>query len=199
MRNILKYTLVLLMTTYGTAKLVAAQTLSPAVSDSTTATLGKPETDVLALPRVVPPPPALPPKVFITPVSASAPKPAMDLLTAPAVPPAWLAAPSPRSAKVTVIPSGLPGPAAAKSVASVPTTATPKVVPMPMVPVPVVSAARPALLPLTAAAPRIRTWPPAHLVRKNVQDQETHGASYIEPAPPPQAPAVLSAPVGHVK
>jgi hypothetical protein len=77
--------------------------------------------------------------------------------------------------------------------------ATPKVVLTPIAPVPVVSAARPILQPLTAATPRVRTWPPAHLVRKNVQDQETRGVAYIEPAAAPQAPAVLSAPVGHVK
>ena len=158
-----------------------------------------PATDSLALPRVVPPPLASTPKLPITPVpvTTAAPKPAVDLLTAPTVPPAWLTAPG-RSAsgQLAVIPSGLPGWPRPASAARVHAALPPKFVPPPVVAVPVT----PALTPLTVAnvvrpttQPLAKTWPPAHLVRKNTGDQETRGVAYFETAPLPQTPAAVVA------
>ena len=134
MRNILKYTLVVLMTTTYGRQTPSPQTRSPAVSDFTTATPDKQETDVLALSRVVP---RLRrhcrPRFLLRPYRPR-PKAAMDLLTAPAVPPAWLARLLRDRPKSPVIPSGLPGLTSVKSLAPFPMAAAPKVVLMPMVP-----------------------------------------------------------------
>jgi hypothetical protein len=206
MRDLLRYTLALIAaaTIYGLAKPVAMQAAPPIVSQFAPATPIVPEADVLVLPRVVPPPKAAPPKNLITPVSFAAPKPAVDLLTAPTVPPAWLTAPN-RSApsQLVVIPSGLPSRPPAALAAPVHAALAPKIAPTPVVAASVAPAliplavatttVRPTLQPLTTAGPPIRSWPPAHVVRKNVPDQETRGVAYFETAPTRQAPAAVIA------
>ena len=204
MRDLLRYTLALLAaaTICGLAKPVAMQAAPPIVSQFAPATPIAPEADALILPRVVPPPKAAPPKNPITPASFAASKPAMDLLTAPTVPPAWLTAPS-RSgpSQLVVIPSGLPSRPPAALAVPVHAALPPKIVPTPVVAAsvaptlnpPSAVAVRPTLQPLTKTGPPSRSWPPAHLVRKNVGDQETRGVAYFETAPIPQTPGVVVA------
>jgi hypothetical protein len=199
MHKLTKYALALLMTAAcGAAKDAAAEAPAPIASQFATATRVAPGADPLALPRVVPPRPSPPAPSEIVAVSAKAPKLAVDLLTAPTVPPAWLATP----AKVAVIPSALPSQAPAKSSLPAPSVPAPKVVLKPVAAapvrpafalVPVVCAARPAVHPATAAAPPMRSWPPAYVVRPNVPNQETHGVAYFEP----HAPAAVAAPTGN--
>jgi hypothetical protein len=211
MGKIVKYALALLAAAaWGLPKPAAGQSPPPIVS-TFKPTASEQGTDALALPRVVPLRPFSPTSP-IAPVSAAAPKPALDLLTAPTVPAAWLAAP----AKLTVIPSGLTTKTPAKPSAPVQDAVKPKIVLTPitaapvrsvLIPMPVVSAAQPVLKPLTAAAPQTltaaappaRSWPPAHLVRKNVQDQEIRAVAHFEPAREPQRPATVPAPLSNFK
>ncbi len=196
MRIMSKYALALLVTAAcGAMKPATAQTPAPVVSNFATTATSAPETNALALPRVVPPPPA---PTEIVAVSSTAPKPAVNLLTAPTIPPAWLATP----AKPAVVPSGLPTQVTVKPSASSQGVAAPRVVLTPMAAaparpalalVPVASLGRPPLQPATASAPLPRPWPPAYAVRNNAQDQGTRGVAYFEAAPKPQAPATVTA------
>jgi hypothetical protein len=191
MRKLFRYTLALLVTAAcGAAKQAAAQDSAPVVSNFATVTTAAPAVDALALPRVVPPRPSAPSTNPIRLVSTTEPKPAVDLLAAPTVPPAWLATPG----KLAVIPSGLPTQPPAKLSPPVPVAAAPKVVLTPLAHgpvIPVVSGARLTLQSLTAAPRLARCWPPAHLVRKNVQDQETSQATYIDAAPQLKTPELV--------
>ena len=200
MRGILRYDLTLLATAaiaFGLTRPAAAQGPSPVVSSFATVVHGGPETDALALPRVVPPSRRLRASTdHILPVSAIAPKPAVDLLAAPTVPSAWLTAPTLSApSQLAVIPSGLPAVGTVKPAVAGQIVGRPKIVltPIAATPAPIIAAARPTLRPLTANRPAIRSWPAAHLVREDNHTQETRGVAYFETAPVPQAPAAVPA------
>jgi len=203
MREILRYALTLLATAAivcGLTQPASAQGPSLVVSSFAPVVHGGPETDaLLALPRVVPPPQRLPPSTdHILLISAIAPKPAVDLLAAPTVPPAWLGGPTSLApSKLAVIPSGLPAVGTVKPSVIGAIVARPRIVltPIAAVPAPVIVAARPTLQPLTTSRPAIRSWPAAHLVRQDSRTQETRGVAYFETAPVPQAPT----PLGNLK
>jgi hypothetical protein len=201
MRGILRCALALLATAttaLGLTRLALAEGPSPVVTSFTTVVHVAPETDALALPRVVPPPQRSPVSPdHILPVSAITPKPAVDLLAAPTVPPAWLSAPTTSATpKVAVIPSGLPVAGVVKPSIAVQMVARPKIVLAPLVaaPAPIIAVAGPRIQPWTARRPPIRPWPAAHLVREDIRTQETIGVAYFETAPAPQAPVVVAHP-----
>ncbi len=170
------------------ARPVQAQTSMSAVSNSAPAVRYETGDDALALPRVVPPfGPSAPVAGLAAPAPAPATRPAIDLLAAPPVPKAWLAAPNASAPnKLAVVPSGLAG----RAPANFSTLAVAPSVKPALTSKPAFASARPTLEPLTSK-PATRVWPAAHLVRKNTDSPETRPVSYMETISTPQAPSVV--------